>query len=72
MVLTRMPSISVPIMMAASLNLHDSCGVNNLHGIPGILGGVLSIGMAALAKEEHYGMRLMYFWFFIAKKRPRL
>ena len=36
-------------------NLHDSCGVNNLHGIPGLIGTVLSIIMAATANEEQYG-----------------
>ena len=37
------------------LNLHDTCGVHNLHGLPGILGGLLSILMAAIANEEDYG-----------------
>merc|ERR1719490_143252 len=37
------------------LNIHDSCGVNNLHGMPGLLGGVLSIMMAGLATESAYG-----------------
>jgi len=37
------------------LKIHDSCGVNNLHGMPGLLGGLLSILMAGLATENAYG-----------------
>jgi len=37
------------------LRIHDSCGVNNLHGMPGLLGGLLSIMMAGLATESAYG-----------------
>ena len=40
------------------LNLHDSCGVNNLHGIPGVLGGLFSVAMTAIANEEVYGPAL--------------
>ena len=36
-------------------NLHDTCGVNNLHGVPGILAGLISILMAFLASEDVYG-----------------
>jgi len=32
-----------------SIQLHDTCGVHNLHGIPGILGGVLGSITTALA-----------------------
>ena len=38
-------------------NLHDSCGVNNLHGMPGIMGGILSAIMASIAKKADYGIR---------------
>lgn len=42
------------------VGLHDTCGVNNLHGIPGIIGGVLSVIVCALpsASEETYGNSL--------------
>ena len=42
-------------LLLDGLNLHDSCGVNNLHGMPGILGGCLSALMAFLATEQSYG-----------------
>jgi len=37
------------------MKVHDSCGVNNLHGMPGILGGLLSILMAGIASDAAYG-----------------
>lgn len=40
-----------------TLNLHDSCGVNNLHGMPGILGGCLSALIALTATAGNYGDR---------------
>lgn len=36
------------------LKLHDSCGVNNLHGMPGLLGGLLSVLLAGLASPQTY------------------
>lgn len=29
------------------INLHDSCGIHNLHAMPGVIGGILSAIMAA-------------------------
>lgn len=28
--------------LAQKYNLHDTCGVHNLHGMPGIIGGIIS------------------------------
>ena len=39
------------------LNLHDSCGVNNLHGIPGLMSALLSVLFAGIASKDVYGER---------------
>merc|ERR550519_3334550 len=36
------------------LRFHDSCGVNNLHGMPGLFGGLPSVLMAGIASPETY------------------
>ncbi len=41
------------------LKLHDSCGILNLHGGPGVFSGLLSIVMCAVATKEVYGPRYM-------------
>lgn len=33
-------------------NMHDTCGVQYLHGIPGVLGGLASVVMAAVLKDD--------------------
>lgn len=38
-----------------SCKLHDTCGVNNLHGIPGVISGLASVLVAAFACREGYG-----------------
>lgn len=43
--------------------LHDSCGVNNLHGIPGLISGITSAIIAALANRDNFqGDRLYVFY----------
>ena len=37
------------------MGIHDTCGVLNLHGIPGILGGVIGGITAASVGDEMYG-----------------
>ena len=35
--------------LCEKLKIHDSCGVNNLHGMPSVMGGLLSVILAAMA-----------------------
>lgn len=42
---------SQPIL-ASKLGIQDTCGVHNLHGMPGILGGLAGIVAAALQRKE--------------------
>ncbi|KAH3796917.1 ammonium transporter Rh type A-like isoform X2 [Dreissena polymorpha] len=45
-------------LLKAKLKIHDTCGVNNLHGMPGILAGVVGAVAAAMAKPETWGESL--------------
>ncbi|CAK9807154.1 Ammonium transporter Rh type B [Anthophora plagiata] len=40
------------------LRIHDTCGVHNLHGMPGVLGGIFGALMASLATEASYDYSL--------------
>ncbi|KAK6645355.1 hypothetical protein RUM43_001631 [Polyplax serrata] len=40
------------------LRIHDTCGVNNLHGVPGVVGGIIGAIMAGMADTNTYGKRL--------------
>ncbi|XP_076788797.1 ammonium transporter Rh type B isoform X2 [Arvicanthis niloticus] len=45
----------------------DTCGVHNLHGMPGLLGAILGVVVAALATHEAYGDGLQSVFPLIAK-----
>ncbi|XP_038065645.1 ammonium transporter Rh type B-like isoform X2 [Patiria miniata] len=40
------------------LKIHDTCGVNNLHGMPGILAAIAGAVVAGLATKDLYGDNL--------------
>jgi ammonium transporter Rh len=40
--------------LSKRLHIHDTCGVNNLHGMPGIISGLGAILAAGLATDELY------------------
>ena len=43
--------------MAEKLSIHDTCGVNNLHGMPGVLAGIIGAIVTSLATVDVYGNR---------------
>ncbi|XP_072049051.1 ammonium transporter Rh type B-like [Amphiura filiformis] len=44
--------------MSKKLKIHDTCGVNNLHGMPGIVAALGGAVVASLADKDLYGRNL--------------
>ncbi|XP_027528536.1 ammonium transporter Rh type A [Neopelma chrysocephalum] len=45
-------------LLESKLNIQDTCGVHNLHGLPGILGGIAGIIVTAVTDQTMNGVRL--------------
>ncbi|NXB26658.1 RHAG protein, partial [Rhagologus leucostigma] len=43
-------------VLASKLKIQDTCGVHNLHGLPGILGGIAGIIVTATKREMRNGL----------------
>lgn len=41
-------------LIQKKLRIHDTCGVHNLHGMPGVVAGIFGALMAAIASEDKY------------------
>lgn len=42
-------------ILESKLKIQDTCGVHNLHGMPGVLGAIVGAVTAALATADVYG-----------------
>ncbi|NXS43024.1 RHAG protein, partial [Balaeniceps rex] len=43
-------------LLASKLKIQDTCGVHNLHGLPGVLGGIAGIIVTAIKEEAKEGV----------------
>jgi len=50
--------VAITPMCTTRCNIRDTAGVNNLHGIPGILAGIISAVAIGSASEKTYGLAL--------------
>lgn len=51
------------------INLHDTCGVLNLHGMPGVIGGIVS---AIVASRGQYNFGNQYSRYFTSGRTPSI
>ena len=49
-----------------SIGIHDTCGVHNLHGLPGIFSGIVAAIFAATAEISEYGDECVSVLLFLA------
>lgn len=48
--------LSFQPILESKLKIQDTCGVHNLHGMPGVLGAIVGAVTAAFATRDIYGM----------------
>ena len=53
---------SISGWIAKKMKVHDTCGVHNLHGMPGVLGALVGVIIAALATKDQFGTDLEAIW----------
>jgi len=41
--------------LESRLHIQDTCGIHNLHAMPGLIGGIVGAITAAAATEDVYG-----------------
>jgi ammonium transporter Rh len=55
-VLSTLGYVFLSPLLSKRIGLHDTCGVLNLHGIPGVFGAITGAIAVAAAKEKVYGV----------------
>lgn len=51
----NLPNVRNPVQPKLNKFVHDTCGVNNLHGMPGIIGALAGVLFAGVATYDYYG-----------------
>ncbi|KAM9623071.1 ammonium transporter Rh type B [Morphnus guianensis] len=54
-------------VLCSRLKTQDTCGIHNVHGLPGILGALLGTLLTALATADAYGGRLEFMFPLVAQ-----
>lgn len=55
--LTSSPCSPPQPILRSRLKIQDTCGVHNVHGLPGVLGTLVGTLLAGLATADAYGGR---------------
>ncbi|XP_007438994.2 ammonium transporter Rh type C, partial [Python bivittatus] len=56
-IVTTIGYVFITPFLYAKLRIQDTCGIHNLHGMPGLIGGIVGAITASAATEEVYGKK---------------
>uniref|UniRef100_A0A8C5SGV5 Rh family C glycoprotein n=1 Tax=Laticauda laticaudata TaxID=8630 RepID=A0A8C5SGV5_LATLA len=56
-IVTTIGYVYITPFLDAKLHIQDTCGIHNLHGMPGLIGGIVGAITAAAATETVYGKK---------------
>ncbi|GMR58197.1 hypothetical protein PMAYCL1PPCAC_28392, partial [Pristionchus mayeri] len=66
-VISTLGYIYLSPLLSSRFRIHDTCGVHNIHGLPGLLSGLFSAVMAVAYSKEQFGASLAHIYPAIAK-----
>ncbi|XP_020637330.3 ammonium transporter Rh type C [Pogona vitticeps] len=56
-IVTTVGFVYITPFLASKLHIQDTCGIHNLHAMPGLIGGIVGASTAAAATEGEYGKK---------------